>query len=95
MTILVLCDAFFFPAKGFFSGLPFILIIGIGVWKIHYYKNWFMLSLIFITSAVIFYMIGSESVNEIIVQKLSDWSLIFLLLGAIKLARFSNDKKRI
>ena len=95
MVVLVFFDAFFLPAKNLFSNLFFVLILEFGVWKIHYYKNWFILSLVFITSAVIFYLIGSESANEIIVQKFSDWSLISLLLGAFRLARFANDKNRI
>lgn len=95
ILILVFCDAVLLPIKGYFSSFMVLTIIGLGIWKVHFYKNWFLLSFIFITSAVIFYLTGSESMNEIIVQKLSDWSLISLLLGVINLVRFFNDKKRI
>ncbi|MEK7090986.1 MAG: hypothetical protein AAB887_00580 [Patescibacteria group bacterium] len=95
MIILVFFDAFFLPAKNLFSNLIFVLILGLGIWKIHYYKNWFMLSLVFITAAVVFYLIGSESANEVIVQKFSDWTLISLLLGALRLIKLPNDKNRI
>lgn len=87
IALLALFDAAILPIRGILTSILFVLIIGIGIWKVRNYKNWFILSLGSITLAALSYFIGSGIISEIVIKKLSDWSLIFLLLGALQLWR--------
>lgn len=91
MAMLALFDAAVLPVSGILSSMLFILIVGIGIWKVRNYKSWFILSLVFITLAVSFYFIGSGIIDETVVQKLSDWSYIYLILGIFRLARAKHN----
>ena len=91
INLLALVDAATISVQGILAIISFILIVSIGVWKIHSYKHWFMSSLIFISLAAITYFFGNDIFSETIVHKLSDWSLTFLLLGAVQLARGSKN----
>ncbi len=95
VALLALFDAAIFPIKGILPSILFVLIIVLGIWRVRNYKNWFIMSLVFISLAVILYLIGGGIIDESLVHKLSDWSLIFLLLGAVQLARSSHAKNRI
>lgn len=86
IALLALFDAAVLPVSGILSSMLFVLIVGIGIWKIRNYKSWFILSLVFITLAVSFYFIGRGIIDETVVQKLSDWSYIYLILGIFRLA---------
>ncbi|TSC88388.1 MAG: hypothetical protein G01um101416_56 [Microgenomates group bacterium Gr01-1014_16] len=86
IALLALFDAVVLPVKGLLSSVIFVVFTGLGVWKIRDYKSWFILSLVFITLAVLFYFIGSGVVDETVVRKLSDWSYIYLIIGALRLA---------
>ena len=81
-------DAAVLPTKGLFPSLVFALVVGVGMWRKTNYKSWYMLAWIYITMAVIFYLFGNILIGETVVHKLSDWSLVFLVLGTIQLARF-------
>jgi len=88
--LLTLFDATFLPVSGILTGLLWISILLVGVWKIKDHKKWFALSLIYISLATLLFFFGGGMVEEVVIHKLSDWSLIFLVLGAVRLARFSK-----
>lgn len=86
--LVTFLDAAALPTKGLFPSLVFALVVGVGMWKKANYKNWYMLALVYITMAALFYLLGNTLIGETVVHKLSDWSLVFLILGTIQLARF-------
>lgn len=91
IALLALFDAAIFPVRGTFSSILFLAITGIGIWQVRKYQSWFILSLVFITLAASFYFIGGKNIDETVIQKLSDWSYIYLILGIFKLAHAKHD----
>lgn len=91
IALLALFDAAILPTHGILASILFVLIIGLGIWKIRNYKSCFILSLVLITLAVSFYFIGTGIVDETVVRKLSDWSYIYLVLGIFRLANKKHN----
>lgn len=92
LILLAFMDAIFLPVQGRISSVIFVLIVCIAIWREKNYRSYFLMALIFITLASAIYLMGGGIIGNTGVQKLSDWSLTFLLLGVLKLAWFSNSK---
>ena len=96
MIVLVFLATFFdavvLPTNGLLPSLVFTLVVWEGTWREADYKSWYMLALVYITIAVLFYLFGNTLIGETVVRKLSDWSFMFLLLGTVQLARFKKSK---
>lgn len=87
MAILVMFDAVSLPTYGWIASAMFVFIMSLGLWKMKNYKDWFLLSLVYICIASVIYFLGGRVLDETVIQKLSDWSLFFLIGGVIRLAR--------
>lgn len=90
--LVTLLDAIILPTSGLLPKVVFILMVGMGLWRVTSYRRWYILSLVYITLATLGYLFGITLIAETVVHKLSDWSLIFLLLGTVQLARLVRTK---
>lgn len=91
ICLLALLDSYFFPVKGFLSAGLFIILALIGFWHKSDYKKWFIAALIFISLASVAYLLDSQTYTENVIHKLSDWTFVFLTIGAFQLARFARQ----
>lgn len=92
VCLLALFDALMLPIKGYLSAGIFGVIAVAGWWRKDDYKGWFTLALIFISLATAMYLLAGQSFSQTIIHKLSDWSLFFLIIGVVQLARFSKNR---
>lgn len=85
--ILTLLDAAILSVSGVLPGLVMVLVVVGGLLWLPKYKSWYYLAFVYISLASLLYIFGSSLIDETIVHKLSDWSLTFLLIGTVQLAR--------
>lgn len=90
VILFILFDAFILPSGGYLSGIASVLIIAIGVVTVRSYKHWFIMSLMLISIASAAYLLGDRAITDSVVHKLSDWTLVALVVGVINLARVSR-----